>query len=404
MKRHKARVHVRQKSLSATVPPNSNAFIHPFTMVISGPTGCGKSFWLKCLLSSNMIQPPPERIIFMYKRWQPLYEDMYEVVSPKVEFIPEIPRDLDSDDYIDPNTRNIIIIDDLMTTASKDRRITNLFCEGSHHRNLSVVSLNQNLYFGQDPTQRRNTQYMVLFKNPIDKLPVMTLAKQMYPTQTGQLIKPFEEATQKPYGHIVIDLKLHTSEDARLRANIFDTNKSEPGDILTDPNQPDEPPADRKVDEPSDVPAGDDSSQDEDDASQDEDRQDDDRCFLLLMSEAKKINNDLWFTKYNTLRKMGHTEKEAITHAWDLMVPHDKTIFLELYETLLLKVLLLWRDYRHHKIFSTALSLLRNKNELEACKEAVQRYKHLFDVAELQLKSTDEEETGGVILSGSVEY
>ena len=64
--------------------------------------------------------------------------------------------DLESDDFFDPGIQSVIVLDDLMSTAAKDSRINDLFTEGSHHCNLSVVTLNQNLFFGKDPTQRRN--------------------------------------------------------------------------------------------------------------------------------------------------------------------------------------------------------------------------------------------------------
>ena len=71
--------------------------------------------------------------------------------------------DLDGDDLFDPRIRNVIVLDDLMSIAAKDPRINNLFTEGSHHRNLTVIALNQNMYFGKDLTQRRNCHYLVLF-------------------------------------------------------------------------------------------------------------------------------------------------------------------------------------------------------------------------------------------------
>ena len=96
-----------------------------------------------------------------------------------------IPIDLESDSFFDPRTRNMIVLDDLMSTLAKDPRINDLFTEGSHHRNLSVVVLNQNLYFSRDPTQRRNCHYLVLFNNPVDRQPIMTLGRQMYPSRAG---------------------------------------------------------------------------------------------------------------------------------------------------------------------------------------------------------------------------
>ncbi|VDI10866.1 Hypothetical predicted protein [Mytilus galloprovincialis] len=150
-----------------TPPPRKEetehfVFKHPFTMTVSGPTSCGKTFFVKQLLQNlRLIQPTIHRILWLYRRWQPLYDEIQKTVRPYVEFIQGIPVDLEKDSYIDPSVRNMIILDDLMSTSAKDPRITDLFTEGSHHRNLSVVVLNQNLYFSKDPTQRRNCHYLV---------------------------------------------------------------------------------------------------------------------------------------------------------------------------------------------------------------------------------------------------
>ena len=172
----------------------------------------------------ELIHPSPQRILFLYKRWQPTYDEIAAKV-PHVEFINGIPPNLESDDCIDPKVRNLVILDDLMSTSTKDTKITELFCEGSHHRNLSVIALNQNLYFGRDPTQRRNTQYLILFRNPVDQMPIQTLARQMYPRNSDFFLDHFNKATRKPYGHLVVDLKPHTPEHDRLTANIFDTQE-----------------------------------------------------------------------------------------------------------------------------------------------------------------------------------
>lgn len=76
---------------------------------------------------------------------------------PQVEFIQGIPVDLDQDNFFDTKVNNMIIIDDLMSLSAKDPRINDLFTEGSLLRNLSVIVLNQNLYFRKNPTQRKNS-------------------------------------------------------------------------------------------------------------------------------------------------------------------------------------------------------------------------------------------------------
>lgn len=133
--------------------------------------------------------------------------------------------DLEEDSFLNPQTRNLLILDDMMSSAPKDSRINELFTEGSHHRNLSVITINQNLFYNKDPAQRRNCHYMVLFKNPIDKQQVMTLSRQMYPDNPQHLMRHFKEATEKPFAYLLIDLKPTTSESMRMRTDVF-TNMS----------------------------------------------------------------------------------------------------------------------------------------------------------------------------------
>jgi hypothetical protein len=138
----------------------------------------GKTFFVVQLLQQafNKIQPAPHRIIWLYKRCRPLYDVIKATVIPKVEFIKGVPLHLEKDEFLDTCIRNLIIMDDMASETAKDQRVTDLFTEGSHHRNLSVIALNQNLYFSKDPTQRRNCHYLVVFNNPIDRQPIATLA------------------------------------------------------------------------------------------------------------------------------------------------------------------------------------------------------------------------------------
>ena len=99
------------------------------------------------------------------------------------------------------------MFDDQMIDASKDKRIMNLFTRGSHHRNLSVIV--QNL-FHQGKGSRNislSSDYLKLFKNPRDKLQILTLAKQVYPGQTDFFLNQYEDALKRPFGYLLIDLK-----------------------------------------------------------------------------------------------------------------------------------------------------------------------------------------------------
>ena len=63
--------------------------------------------------------------------------------------------------------------------------------------------------------------YLVLFKNPRDKLQIVTVAKQMYPGQTDFFLNQYEEAVKRPFGYLLIDLKTTTQDNCRLRTNVL---------------------------------------------------------------------------------------------------------------------------------------------------------------------------------------
>ena len=57
-----------------------------------------------------------------------------------------------------------------------------------------------------------NTQFLVLFNNPIGRQQLATLARRIYPSTSAIFMKLFEQATSRPYGYLVVDLKSNTPE------------------------------------------------------------------------------------------------------------------------------------------------------------------------------------------------
>lgn len=204
--------------------------LHPFTCMVAGTTGCGKTVWVQQLLdhAHTMITPPPQRIVYCYSQWQPAYVEMLRTV-PGIEFIRGIPQELEKDHFFDIKLRNLIVIDDQMTETGNDKRIVNLFAKGSHHRNLSVIYMVQNI-FHQGKVNRDislNCHYLVIFKNPRDKLQILNLARQMYPGKTEYFLEKYEQAVSRPFGYLFIDLKTTTQDNCRLRTNVFPGEEKE---------------------------------------------------------------------------------------------------------------------------------------------------------------------------------
>jgi len=115
----------------------------------------------------------------------------------------------------------LLIVDDLMQET--DQSVANLFTKGSHHRDVSIMFLAQNLFpknkFAR--TMSLNAHYMVLFKNPRDASQFAYLARQMYPGFSKFAIEAYKDATREPYSYLLVDLRTEQDEDLRLRTNIF---------------------------------------------------------------------------------------------------------------------------------------------------------------------------------------
>ena len=185
--------------------------------MICGPTGCGKTFFVKKFFKyiPQMIDTRFERILFYYSEWQSGYAEY----GDKIEFREGLPQ---SADFASDPRAKLIVIDDLMREASNNS-IVDLFTKGSHHKNLSVIFITQNL-FHQGHGQRDislNTNYIVVFKNPRDRAQIQHLARQIFPENPRFLQEVYFDATSRPHGYLLLDLKQSTPDNCRFRACVF---------------------------------------------------------------------------------------------------------------------------------------------------------------------------------------
>ena len=197
-------------------------FLHPFTCLVCGPTSCGKTTLLKNIIEQRCIEPTPTKIVWCYSEDQELYRSMK---SEHVTFYKGIPDSFD--EVFDGSVPGLIVLDDLMTHVHSDERITRLFSVGSHHRNVSVFLIVHNLFHNGKEMRNisLNSHYIILFKNPRDKLQISTLARQMYPGNSQFLMESFYDATKEAHGYLLIDLKPTTEDQLRIRTGILPSDK-----------------------------------------------------------------------------------------------------------------------------------------------------------------------------------
>ncbi|XP_033114874.1 uncharacterized protein LOC117115269 [Anneissia japonica] len=115
--------------------------VTPFTAVISGPTSSGKSVFVKKLLQNNYFDKKLDDITWCYGEYQPLFTELSNSAT-NINFVEGIP--VETIDAFEASKNHLVIIDDLMTECSRDKRVVNLFTKGSHHRNISVIFIMQN--------------------------------------------------------------------------------------------------------------------------------------------------------------------------------------------------------------------------------------------------------------------
>ena len=198
----------------------------PFSCIISGPSGCGKSRLVDQFLSdvNNLVTPPVEKIFYHYGEWQPLFEKMQNQYG--VEFREGLPSkesiagDVEvAEDALRRHT--LLILDDLMS-SSNQQVVADIFTKYSHHWNVSVIYITQNL-FQKSPdfrTMSLNAHYMIVFKNPRDMGQIASLSRQVFPSNAAALSSIFTHELKRPHSYLLLDFKQSTPDDLRIRSSL----------------------------------------------------------------------------------------------------------------------------------------------------------------------------------------
>lgn len=192
--------------------------VHPFTCVIAGPSKSGKTNLLTEIISKNerLIRPRIGRIVYCFSVWQPEFEKLEK--KHGVEFH----QGMCDVSVLRSDENNLIIYDDLMDECAVDKSILDLFTKGSHHMNISVIVLTQNVFSKgkNNRTISLNTQYLILFNNPRDRSQIGFMARQMYPEAPRFLQDAYRDAATRPHGYIFVDNNQQTPEELRVQSNI----------------------------------------------------------------------------------------------------------------------------------------------------------------------------------------
>jgi hypothetical protein len=196
-------------------------FHSPFTSIISGATGTGKSQWIIKLIknANEMIDPPPQHILYCYSE---INNDIINLKKNGVEVFNGVP----TKELIMSKPKNLLLILDDLTNDINSDFLSILFTKGSHHWNVSVMLVCQNLFDKNVKIARINSHIIILMKSPQSLLQIRTLGSQLFPGRVPYFLEAYNDAVQqREFGYLVINMSPNMSEELRLSTKIFPNDK-----------------------------------------------------------------------------------------------------------------------------------------------------------------------------------
>lgn len=137
---------------------------------------------------------------------QPIYNEMKKEIS-NIEFQQGFPHMDTLMEWGAISVHKIVVLDDLMMDAANSPEIAHLMSVGSHHYQMTVIHILQNLFVkGKSMrTASLNCHYFILMANKRDTLQVAALGRQIFPGNLKFFLQSFESATKLPHSYILID-------------------------------------------------------------------------------------------------------------------------------------------------------------------------------------------------------
>lgn len=165
-----------------------------------------------------MFHPQPADILYCYGEYN---SDIPTLQSLGAKIYHGIP-----DDEMLSRKRKplLLILDDLMLQVDK-KYLDLLVTVKSHHRNIGVIFVAQNLFEKNLKTARDNSNYLVVMNAPSSIRQIRDIGASLFPGKTKNFMEIYNEATRKKYGYLFINLHAGVDNDLRLSTNIF------PGEI-----------------------------------------------------------------------------------------------------------------------------------------------------------------------------
>ena len=213
---------------TTTVMSNNYSCVlnHPARILIFGPSYSGKSTLVSKLIDYQLqvFDLKFDRIIYC-SDGSSLNTMTKGLPIENYEFY-----DKNLFESLDSKQNNCIILDDFMHRATNDVEISELFTKRSHHQNVTIIFLLQNLFpkskFMTDI--KRNANYIILMSSPADEKSIKLFSSYLDPSNPNFIYNAYIDATKnKSFSYLLVDLHQQQSNEIRIRSNLIFDGKPE---------------------------------------------------------------------------------------------------------------------------------------------------------------------------------
>ena len=196
-----------------------------FKLFISGPSQCGKPFFVADLLQNvqSFAKEPPQAVVYIYTVWQAKSDEMKTLVT---YFIEDDENIYDTIIQIASNQPTMVVFDDLINSKTV-KTIAKLYMVDGRHMNLSMVFLTQRMFVNNEYFRQvsQNSDYFCVFKNPRNSSEIRTLAQQLTPGGL-ELVDIYLKATKEPFSYLFINSTQECNNDHKYLSNLFSHDHS----------------------------------------------------------------------------------------------------------------------------------------------------------------------------------
>ena len=193
-------------------------FKKPCNIVIFAPVFSGKTFFCQRLLQHKHIyfDDPPDNIVFFYKEYQKIYDELKTYFGDKIEFIKGV-----SNSKLESVRNSICVYDDCLGDINHE--LISNFYAGSQHKSLINIFLSQTVYYGENLKLIRRVSNYFIFLNTIESASIFRLMQNyLSKGEMSKFTKHFNNImTRGEFNHFICDFHPRTKDFLRYKFDIW---------------------------------------------------------------------------------------------------------------------------------------------------------------------------------------